>query len=271
MKMRFGVALLCLMLNVSANNVSFQKHIVIVTASYKNAEWYKRNLDSVFNQDYDNWTLVYVDDRSPDNTADLVCSYVMERGFADKVILMCNENRCGAMENQCFVIRHFCKPTDIVVILDGDDWLAHDQVLSYINSVYADGTTWLTYGQFKWYPYGDIGFCAEVPAEIVQANAFREHTWVFSHLRTFYAGLFHKIKFDDFLYQSRFFPMAPDLAIMYPMIEMARDHVTFIPEVLLEYNAANPLNEHRLSLNLQQACDKEIRSRARYEKIQSPF
>lgn len=281
MNIRYGIMLLSLVLNLGAdnapiNNAPIQKHIVLVAASYKNAEWYQWNLDSVFSQDYDNWTMIYVDDCSPDNTAGLVANYVKEKGFEDKVVLVCNENRRGAMENQYFAINHFCKPTDIVVILDGDDRLAHNHVLSYINDVYADGNTWLTYGQFREFPSGGLGFCVPIPEYVVAQNRFREYgqahgECIPSHLRTFYAGLFHKIKLPDLMYDGVFMPMAPDMAAMIPMIEMARDHFKFIPEVLLDYNAVNPISEHRVSKDLQRSCDLRIRAMARYDKIETPF
>ncbi len=248
-----------------------QPHFVIITASYKNAEWYQWNLNSLFNQDYKNWHLVYVDDCSPDGTGELVKSYIKERGFEDKATVICNKHRCGAMSNQYFAIHQLCKPTDIVVILDGDDWFAHTQVLSRLNDVYADGSIWLTYGQFREYPSGKLGFCIPMPREVIENNAFRDFERIPSHLRTFYAGLFHKIKLVDLMYEGGFFPMAPDMAAMMPMIEMARDHFKFISEVLLEYNAVNPISEHRISADLQKKCDIAIRALPQYKKIKSPF
>lgn len=265
MQMRFLVIFLCVALN-TVHGAAEQKHIVIVTASYKNAECYQWNLDSVFNQDYDNWDLVYFDDNSSDDTANLVADYASQKGFSDKVILVANKNRCGAMENQYFAIRQLCAPTDIVIILDGDDRLAHSHVLSYINDVYADGTVWLTYGQYREHPRGTIGYCCPMPADIITRNAFREVPMPPSHLRTFYAGLFHKIKLEDLLYEGKFFPMCADMAAMLPMIEMAADHFKFIPDILLDYNVANPLNDHKVSWDLQKKCDVVIRARSPYKK-----
>jgi len=244
--------------------------IVIVTASYNNAEWYKWNLDSVFDQKYENWHLIYMEDCSPDGTGVLVKEYVKERGFEAQVTVVCNDERYGAMANQYTAI-HACEPAAIIVILDGDDRFAYDGVLQTVNQMYSTDDVWLTYGQFSYYPCGELGFCASMPTDIIERNAFREHSWVTSHLRTFYAGLFQKIKLEDLLYEDYFFPMAPDVAIMMPMLEMARDHLMFCPILMLEYNAVNPLNEHRISRDLQMKCDEIIRSRDKYEKIESPF
>jgi len=110
-----------------------------------------------------------------------------------------------------------------------------------------------------------------MPADIIANNAFRESSVSPSHLRTFYAGLFHKIKLEDLQYEGDFFPITYDLAIMYPMLEMARDHFMFCSKTLYEYNIVNPLNDFRVAHDLQIECDRVIRARDRYEKIESPF
>lgn len=247
-----------------------EKRIVIVTASYKNAEWYKWNLDSVLNQNYTNWHMIYIDDCSPDGTGELVRQYVKDRGLEQDITVICNADRKKALANLYTAI-HMCNPSDIVVILDGDDRFTHNNVLAEVNAMYKNNDVWLTYGQFIRFPGGEIGFCCPMPADVIENNAFRDFPIPPSHLRTFYAGLFHKIKLADLMYQGDFFPITYDLAIMYPMIEMARDHFMFCPNPLLEYNVANPINDHKVDFDLQVACDKEIRSRARYEKIEKPY
>jgi hypothetical protein len=66
--------------------------------------------------------------------------------------------------------------------------------------------------------------------------------------------------------------MCADLAMMFPMIEMAhKGHFCFINQVLLEYNAANNLNDHKVSKKLQRTCDLEIRNRKHYEALDYLF
>ena len=65
------------------------------------------------------------------------------------------------------------------------------------------------------------------------------------HLRTFYAGLFKKIKLGDFLFQGQFFQAACDTAFMFPMLEMAGNKAVHIQDILYVYNQANPKNNSR--------------------------
>lgn len=247
-----------------------EKHIVVVTASYKNADWYTWNLDSVFDQNYANWHMIYIDDCSPDGTGELVREYVKQRGFEDKVTILENKNRRKALANLYTAIM-MCDAHDIIAILDGDDRFASENVLNVVNDMYSNHDVWLTYGQFKEYPNGRIGFCKNYPKEVVDLGAFRNYPMGPSHLRTFYAGLFHKIKIEDLIYEGDFFPMTYDLAIMFPMIEMAREHFMFCPTPLVEYNTANQINDHKVSKELQQACDRIVRSRGQYSKLEKLF
>ena len=73
------------------------------------------------------------------------------------------------------------------------------------------------------------------------------------------------------MHDGDFLKMAGDLAAMMPMIEMARDNFRFIPHVLLIYNAENVLNEYKISKAKQLEVDRIVRSRPRYDKIESPF
>jgi glycosyltransferase involved in cell wall biosynthesis len=244
--------------------------MVIVTASYNNKNWYIRNLDSVFNQKYQNYSLIYIDDCSPDNTGGLVKEYIEQKGQSNRVTLIQNTVRRRALTNIYNAI-HMCNDRAIIVVLDGDDWFAHENVLSYLNKIYADDSVWLTYGQFKWWPSGQKGFVCPVPQDIIQRNAIRKWAPTPSHLRTFYAGLFKKIRKEDLFYEGDFLAVTYDLAIMFPMIEMAGYHMRFIPEILMTYNFANPINDQKVAVNLQAKMDHYLRAQPRYMPLDHLF
>lgn len=250
--------------------VDGERHLVVVVCSFNNAQYYKGNLNSILKQEYKNYHVLYVDDCSSDGTYGLVKKYIEDNDAEDKIILLRNKKRRKALANLYYAI-HSCNPSDIVLILDGDDQFSTDQVMNRINTVYAEGDTWLTYGQFRMVPGGQIGFCQAYPRNIIDRNGFRYYPATPSHLRTFYAGLFHKISLDDLLFQGDFFPMTYDLAIMFPMIEMARTHHRFIPDVLVDYNSSNPINDHKVGKGLQRKFDLIIRARTVYKEIDSPF
>lgn len=266
--MIFGMAAYTYKLN--ASDRIKEKNIVVIIPSYNNAKWYKKNLDSVFSQKYENLCIIYVDDNSPDGTGGLVQQHILEKNQSYKVTLIRNERHQGALANLYYAI-HSCNDHDIIVLLDGDDWFAHDNVLATINNVYADPNIWLTYGQFKMHPNGKLGFCAPLSKKIVEQKEFRKIKWCVSHLRTFYAGLFKKIKIEDLLYEGEFFSVSWDRAIMYPMIEMSGAHFKFIPDILYIYNIANPINDHKVSRKFQLQLVQYIQNMSPYKEINSLF
>jgi len=248
-----------------------ERHMVVVICSYNNEKYYEWNLDSVFAQEYKNYHVLYVNDCSRDNTGSFVMDYIEEQGMHDKAIVYHNKERRKALANLYHAI-HTCKPTDIVVILDGDDRFSNTKVLQRINQAYADQNVWLTYGQFRVHPSGELGFCRAYPTRVVHRRGFRYYPDTPSHLRTFYAGLFHKIRKDDLMFQGDFFPVTYDLAVMFPMVEMARLHHQFISDILVDYNGGNPINDHKGNgKQLQRKFDLIIRARTCYADIESPF
>lgn len=246
------------------------KKIVIVIPSYNNSEWYKWNLDSVFNQTYQNWRIIYTDDCSCDGTGDLVEAYIKQQGFEHKVTLIKNQVRKKALEN-LYTMIHDCSDDEIVAILDGDDALADPQVLEYIHQLYSTRDIWITYGQYQEWPTGAIGFCQPYQKSVIKKRAFRQVFDGPSHLRTFYAGLFKKIKKEDLMYKGAFFEMTYDLAIMFPMLEMAQYRHQFVPRVLVHYNIANQINDHKVNKKKQSDLAKFIRHKPKYTALKQLF
>jgi len=243
-----------------------EKPLVVVIPSYNNVAWYKKNLDSVFAQTYSNYRVIYIDDCSSDGTGDVVRSYVATCAQTARVTIITNTQRTYALANHYRAV-HQCDDDDIIINLDGDDWFAHADVLARINDVYTDPDVWLTYGQYEEYPSGKCGICEELPRGVVWHNAYREHDWITSHLRTFYAWLFKRIRLQDLLCHGRFFQQACDMAFMFPMLEMAGKHVQFIPEVLYIYNTAgNTIYATRLVQQLR-SCNM-IRAGTHYDRLQ---
>jgi len=243
------------------------KSVVVVIPSYNNAEWYDKNLSSVFAQDYANYSVIYIDDKSSDNTYQLVTQKVAASGKQKQVKVIGNEQRKGALANIYNAIHTHCSDKDIVVLLDGDDWFKHENVLSTVVRAYDDANILMTYGQYEEYPSGRIGQCQAIPRTVIEAHAYRKYPWVTSHLRTFYAGLFKKIKKEDFMYQGDFFTVTWDMAILFPMLEMAAGRWKFIEDVLYVYNMATPLNDYKTKFELQQMCHYYIRHQPPYAAL----
>lgn len=242
-----SVVILCFLMCLNggcvlANTLSVPKKFVVVTASYNNIDFVDKYLESVFSQKFDDnkftFRVIYYDDCSTDGTGEAIEAYKKNFNLGDKFCIIRNSVRVGAHENIYNAVNS-CDDDEIVLIVDGDDWLAGDDVLEILNRVYSDPDVWITYGQYRKYPNGKIGICEEIPEAVIKNNSFRKYKWVSSHLRTFYAWLYKHIKVEDLKYKGKFIPFGGDLAIMFPMLEMAGKHSKFVPEVLYTYNCSN--------------------------------
>lgn len=245
-----------------------QKPIAIIIPSYNNEQVCQINLESVKVQNYSNYHVFYIDDCSTDRTCDLVREFIQEHGLQDRITLIQNTERHGALYNIYHAI-HACKDEAIILTLDGDDMLANNEVLTVVNYVYADPNVWLTYGQFIEFPSQQIGFCAAIPYHIVMQNRFREYQAPISHLRTFYAWLFKKINKEDLMYEGDFFAMTWDKAMMWPMLEMCGSRFRFISDILYVYNNANPINDHKVDHALQMRLHRHIKDMKCYQPLPS--
>lgn len=140
---------------------------------------------------------------------------------------------------------------EVIVWLDGDDWLATDRALEVVADWYGSKAreetgreTWLTYGQFIW-SNGELGFAG--PHDHARA---RGSAWKATHLKTFRAGLVKQIRDEDLRVPAGvttggsevrtasdpYISLAIDQAVMLPMLEMAAERACLIPNVLYVYN-----------------------------------
>lgn len=246
-----------------------ERRIVVIIGSYNNEKWYKKNLDSVFNQKYQNYRVIYIDDCSSDGTGDLVEQYIKDKHQTDRVLLIKNNQRRFKMANM-YRAYHLCNDTDIIIELDGDDWLCHDEVFKRYNEIYENENVWMTYGDYTKWPHGEPQHMNEIPREIIQSNRFRKfkgRCW--EGLRTYYAWLVKQIKVEDLLYKGHFLQRTSDVAIMFPMFEMSAFRFKRLTEYMMQHNNANNLNDYKVDGTLQYATHLNLIKRLPYRPLKS--
>lgn len=130
---------------------------------------------------------------------------------------------------------------NIVVHLDGDDFLIRDDVFNILANRYSIRNTLVTYGNYQSLQ-GSIN--RHVP-NIPFRQDFAERGWGWSHLRTFRSTLIPYLKEESMKDKNNeWYTAAPDVAIFLPILEMAgNNRVEFIPEVLVNYRIHDD-NEH---------------------------
>lgn len=249
---------------------SYDPFFFILSLSYNNEKWCIKSLESALMQDYSNWILYIVNDASTDTTGFLLENYIREHALENKVILINNPQRRLAVENFYYAIHQFCHDDWIVVTLDGDDWFTTPKALSRIAQEYRDESVWLTYGNFINYPSNVPNYLGTFSEEILNENSFRDHQWFSAHVRTFKGWLFKMIEHKDLFMHGKPIPAVPDLATMFPMLEMAsQGHIRTINDILYAYNHHAGCEHRVFHDNTIMVCEKYVRSLTRYTPLKS--
>lgn len=247
---------------------SDEKSILVIIPSYNNAQWCIKNLESIFMQQYNHYRIVLIIDAATDNTEALVQDYIKHHDPQKRITMIINKKNQGAMANIYHAIHTYAHDDDIIVTIDGDDWLSHDRVFETLNKAYADHNVWMTYGNYTHWPEQSFpSTCGNIPQVVIDNHAYRRYQWKASHLRTFYAWLFKKIAREDLCDNNGFYRVTWDQAFMFPMLEMSGGRWRFIQEILYVYNVQNPLNDFKVRLKEQLATEKEIRSKKPYAPL----
>lgn len=195
--------------------VAEHKSFAIVIYAHNQALWCERALRSVFEQDYDHYRIVLIDDGSIDSTGEKAQQFIADNNQKERVAFIRNEAPLGKAASLYRAIDS-CLDREIVIPLDAKDWLAHPAALNRLNAAYQNPDVWLAAGQEIDYPSYEI----------------KE-----SSLTSFYAALFKQIRLAD-LYKNGHFAEAFETCAA-PLIDMAGGRIRKMQEPLLFSNSVS--------------------------------
>lgn len=240
-----------------------QNKIVVVTPVYNAAKYIEKCIASVAQQDYSNYVMHIIDDCSTDGTYSVACDFIdtLPEHLQGRFWVSENNENLGAVWNQVNTIETSSSGNDIIMLLDGDDWLINDPNLFHkYNNLYNEGVEF-TYGSC-WSVVDNIPLIAqEYPPEVKLRKDYRNYkfNWnmPYTHLRTFKSYLM-----QDYIHwhgnyafrdeDGNWLKAGGDTAIFYTMIEAANpENVICIPEIVYHYNDANPLNDYKVNAEEQ--------------------
>ena len=229
-----------------------------------NAEKYlEKCLNSIIKQSYENFQVNIIDDCSTDSSYEL-CSTICS-GYKNFHISK-NSRRLGALNNIYKLLNLRIKEPakTIDILLDGDDYLYSGDVLNILYDKYLNTNCLITYGSHL-SSKGVQG--KKYPRLIREFNLYRKYFWYASHLKTFRHDLWLSMDHNDLLDQNgQYYPVASDLALMFPMLEMAGNRQEFVKDLMYVYNDQNPISDHKIRRKEQLLAAKEIRKKKRYNK-----
>jgi FkbM family methyltransferase len=229
-----------------------QRRIVVISPFW-NAEGYiDKNILSIAQQDYENYIHVLIDDASTDNSFEVAKETIdsLPEKLQKKFRLIRNTENVGAIANQIAGISH-CKEDDIVILLDGDDWLINNNtIFHYYNDLYDQGYQF-TYGSM-WSIVDNIPLISqEYPTEVKKQRSYRDHrfNWKipYTHLRTCLAKYFFTLDTSKFKVNGEWMKSGADNPLFYELIEQIEPESIYCNrEIVCNYNDANPLNDYKV-------------------------
>lgn len=192
------------------------KSFVIAVYAYNEALWIKKALSSVFEQDYDHYRVIVIDDGSTDGTGEAANQFIVDNNQDGKVLLFRNESRLGPVAS-LYRVMDGCLDREIVVVLNGKDWLASPLSLQRLDRAYQNPDVWMTSSQMLDYP---------------------SYETASSPFFSYYAALFKQIRLEDLFRKGRF-ETSPD-AFLIPLQELTGGRVRKMNDPIAFFNCACP-------------------------------
>lgn len=139
---------------------------------------------------------------------------------------------------------------EVIILLEGGNYLAHKYVLQEVNRMYTVKKAFMTYGGnapiAKTLPYEN----EEIFLSDIMNRKAREAPKKQMNLKTFYSGLFKKIRLTDLLVDGFFPEEGYDYQLMLPMLEMSEDRAIFSKDILHITNKKNQFSSDKNLLSL---------------------
>ncbi len=237
--------------------------IIVVTTMYNAEKYIPLCLQTLKQQTFNNFHCYITDDLSNDNSLEISQKMV---GNDERFTIIKNKEKLYQPGNYDQVIRNNenIKDNDIIVELDGDDWLPTKNVLQRIYDLYKDENVWIANGSFVYHD-GRQGFSKKQN----NLQTLRSSVMTASHIRTWKAFLWRKILVEDLKDEEGvYWRISGDLSFMFPMLEMSgEEHYRFMPEINYVYNEENPINDHKVDIKSVIEIANKIRSKPKYSKI----
>ena len=259
------------LLPLKIKNYTMQKQnkFIIVVPVYNAEKYIFTCIESILKQTYKNYELIVVNDKSTDRTKSLLSNrHTKYKKIKPFMIIERLKNSGSPLDSFSYGIDMLPSndPEDIIITVDGDDYLYDNNVLDYLNSIYQDPNIWMSYGQYVPLSKTYKNYCKPI---IDFRNYRRNEYWCTSHLRTLKRKIWNNIDPRDLKDENgNFYKYAGDLAYMFPALEMCGPkHTKFIDKVLYVYNDLNDINQMKICGGEDLRAMEKLRVMPLYDEI----
>uniref|UniRef100_A0A7S4JPY1 Glycosyltransferase 2-like domain-containing protein n=1 Tax=Guillardia theta TaxID=55529 RepID=A0A7S4JPY1_GUITH len=237
--------------------LNFTSYFVIIITGYNFQDEIEKALSSVCSQNFPFLRLIYFDDGSTDRTLNVTRTYLRKHpacGF--KATILISPQRRGQSFARQAAVRHVLDH-EVVVFVDGDDWLMDNSSILYLNEVFHTPELWprsartnqllpplMTYGNVVQFRYGKLmsrTMTTEVfPEKVKLASSYRSHKWISHHPRVALGWLAKSVPDTAVMdWSCRWLTRCSDMAQSFFMLEHADGRMVRANRTLYVYNFDN--------------------------------
>lgn len=227
--------------NITQNNNLNHKFIIFIPYCTFFKKYIKKCLNSIYKQNYSNYEIIIVNDGDNSNKI----NNLTKTNKKTKIIR--HSERLGPAASKWTFINYIqtnmkknnmYSKNDIILIIDGDDYLIPNNALKIINNKYNTNKCWCTFGE------SSGKFCEESRKKWLLFkknkvfNNFR-NVWMYNHPRSLKLHLILNFTKNDFLQENNeWLTKCTDRPIIYTMLELSGfDRISNIDKLLYYYRA----------------------------------
>jgi len=211
-------------------------------------------LNSIEIQDYTNFEVVIFNDGS--SNLDIILDFMENK--SNYSIINWDENR-GPGYAKYKMVEHVQQSNyghnDIMIIIDGDDYLSTPKALTIINSRYIKTKCWVTCGNYSGKWSENIKQCTNKYIE--NEGRRKEKNWYFPPIRTCKIELMHHINKDIFTFEGEYIRKSTDTMLFVNILELCSPRqIQFISDSLYVYRE----HEHNTYKTVDSTMKQNINS-----------
>ena len=211
------------------------KFVFLVTC-FNEEKGILQTLKTFHSQSYNNWRVIIRNDMSTDNSITSINNFKNSHPeISNKINLINNKRKFGEVENTLDSL-DIIEEDEIVCRVDAGDWLIDNDVLYFLNKVYAEhkdlDVLWTSH---RW------GYTTKNISNHMPLNCdVYKHPWVSSHMKTFRRSAFHDIPDSNFRDdKGEYIMIACDQAIFLPLLHKTNTRnrkYSYLPISAYHYN-----------------------------------
>ena len=176
------------------------KSFAVVLYAHNAASWIERALQSIFEQDYDAYRVVVIDDASVDGTLEIAQQFILENQQEHRAMALCNDSFLGFV-GSLYRASEQATSCEILLPLEAKNWFTHDKVLTKLDQAFQNPDAWIAFAEGLHYPSYESLKTPFFDLKSIAKRGFEPFTAPFT---AFYAALFQSIPLEDLILDGAF-------------------------------------------------------------------